>query len=49
MTLLHHTLGDLIDVVEAAMCRTYGARIAPLATAWLVELCQAEPGREGEA
>lgn len=49
MTLRFHTLGTLIDVVEAAMRRRYGARIAPRATAWLVELCGAEPSREGEA
>lgn len=49
MTLAWHTIGDLIDVVEAAMRATYGARVAPLATAYLIELCGADVPREGEA
>jgi hypothetical protein len=49
VTLRYHTLGDVIDVVEAAMMRRYGRKVAPLATAWLIEMCQAEPCIEGEA
>lgn len=49
MALRYHTLGDLIDVVEAAMRVRYGAIVAPLATSLLICLCGAEPSREGEA
>jgi anti-sigma factor ChrR (cupin superfamily) len=41
----YHKIPALVDAVEAAMCARYGARIAPLATAWLRALMgDTEPG-----
>lgn len=44
-----HAIPALIDAVEPAMRSAYGRRVAPIATAWFIDLFSDQPEREAIA